>query len=151
MFAMAAYMNPPMEKRKISTEGSEEVYEYFLDGKLTNSMKKKIASLFEVALQKGHDSLILSSIGCGAYANPTFHIATLFKEMLNCETYRNRFKLVLFSIIEDKNAANNIKNTYQSSSNEKVQGKSNLSIFSKVFHGKEDAYITIDTHLENEK
>ncbi|KAL9654602.1 hypothetical protein ABK040_006664 [Willaertia magna] len=166
MFSLAAYMNPPVEKRKVcdvSTsledyKNDEEIYEYFLSGKIANSMKKKIISFFEVALLKGHDCLIISSIGCGAYANPTYHIACLFREVLTLARYRDKFKLILFSIINDRNAVNNISQLYsqenkedsndEEEENESEEEKeilsipkpttptrSNLSIFAKVFHG----------------
>src|SRR3989338_1011070 len=138
MFSMAAYSNPPVENRVIGKdENGKDIIECFLASKLTLNMKKKIASLFEVALQKGHDSLVISSIGCGAYSNPTYHIATLFKEVLSMEAYKDKFKIVLFSIINDKNAQNNVKTLYNQGGNKSSGGvsssqKTNVSIFSNV-------------------
>ncbi|EFC48670.1 predicted protein [Naegleria gruberi] len=147
MLSMAAYANPPVENRVIGKdENGKDIVECFLDSKLTLSMKKKISSFIEIALQKGHDSLVISAIGAGAYSNPTFHIATLFKEVLSSENYKDKFKIVLFSIINDKNAANNVKNMYGTSQ------KTNLSIFSNVIHSKEPHLLpTLEEFIQQQK
>ncbi|KAF0984599.1 hypothetical protein FDP41_000498 [Naegleria fowleri] len=158
MFSMAAYMNPPVKKRSIGRRDEvykQEVFEYFLDSKLANAMKQKITSLFEVALQKGHDSLVLSPIGCRAYANPSYHIACLFKEVLQSEFFRNKFKMVLFSVIEDRNSMNNLKNMYMSSDGERgdhvssCSVPSNQKIFAKVFHGSESGLRSLNEFLQD--
>ncbi|RUS20436.1 hypothetical protein BC938DRAFT_475566 [Jimgerdemannia flammicorona] len=38
-------------------------------------MRGKIEAIFAIALHKGHDSLLLSALGCGACQNPPNHIA----------------------------------------------------------------------------
>jgi uncharacterized protein (TIGR02452 family) len=50
-------------------------------------MKAKIKTLLSVALESGHDALVLSALGCGAFACPPRHIAALFKEAI--EVQRN--------------------------------------------------------------
>jgi uncharacterized protein (TIGR02452 family) len=50
-----------------------------------------------------HDSLVLSAFGCGAFANPLHHIASLFKEVLIEDEFAGRFKLVVFSVIDNHN------------------------------------------------
>ncbi len=41
--------------------------------------------LFVTTLLKGHDAIVLSAFGCGAFGNPPEHIATLFKEIIDTE------------------------------------------------------------------
>ena len=52
--------------------------------------------LFEVALLNGHDSIVLSAWGCGAYNCPPEKIANLFKKEI--EHYKLFFKSILFAI-----------------------------------------------------
>ncbi len=57
--AIAAYRDPPIVKGK---------------GRLTLEhaigTRKKIEALFAIAYKNGHDSLVLSALGCGAFKNP---------------------------------------------------------------------------------
>ena len=39
--------------------------------------------MFHVAMLKGHDSIVLGAIGCGAFRGPPEHIAQLFYECMN--------------------------------------------------------------------
>ena len=159
MFAMYPYADPPLEKRKVATSSTEEVeedtaYEYFLSTKLANSMKKKIASLFEVALRKGHDSLVITPIGCGgAHSNPAYHIALLFKEVLSSEIFKDKFKAVIFAILNDNETDSKLANEESEEIEEcdepeaavvedldtSLSKRNNVAIFSKVFHEKEEA------------
>lgn len=185
MMVMYPYINPPTEKRKVAdpstvvTENDEHSdediqYELFVTSKLANSIKKKIASYFEIALRKGHDSLVIGSFGCGnTHSNPAYHIASLFKEVLSSDIFKDKFKAVIFSISQDNESDSKLKNdseenldeeseessdkqvaadedeltdeleisisVEQPSTNTSPSKKNNLSIFSKVFHGKEDA------------
>ncbi|KAG2386495.1 hypothetical protein C9374_002239 [Naegleria lovaniensis] len=180
MMVMYPYINPPTEKRKVadpttvvteSDESDEDMqYELFVTSKLANSIKKKIAAYFEVALRKGHDALVLGSFGCdNTHSNPAYHIASLFKEVLSSDIFKDKFKAVIFSIAQDNESDSKLKNdsdetldeeSEESSDRQAVDEeeltedlevsssvepstntpkKNNLSIFSKVFHGKEDA------------
>ncbi|KAL9645867.1 hypothetical protein ABK040_003597 [Willaertia magna] len=124
MYALSYYTHPPVEKRKVVTvsntnntkeEGnnnalSEESnnYEYFLaSNKLSTLMKKKIASYLEIALTKGHDALVIDSLG---YENPSYHIATLFKEVLNSDLYRDKFKYVVFAMYNKESTIGHVEN-----------------------------------------
>lgn len=46
-------------------------------------MRKKIESMLQVAMLKGHDSIVLGAIGCGAFRGPPEHISQIFDEILN--------------------------------------------------------------------
>lgn len=65
-------------------------------------LKNKIRQIFDIALENGHDSLVLSAFGCGAYKTPPTEMARLFHEVLSSENYKNAFKVIHFAIIELK-------------------------------------------------
>ncbi len=82
---------------------------------------KKMRTIFRIALKHNHDSIVLGAWGCGAFANPPYHIATLFKKVLREPEFVNRFKKVVFAIIDRKKIE--IRN-----------GRAgNLAIFKEVF------------------
>jgi uncharacterized protein (TIGR02452 family) len=64
---------------------------------------------------------VLSAFGCGAFANPPNHVALLFKQVFNEEEFKNHFRLVVFSIIDDHN------------SRKEQNPEGNVLPFSKVF------------------
>ncbi|CAF2873487.1 unnamed protein product [Rotaria sp. Silwood2] len=111
--ACAAYSHPPTETDKNG--------ELKLSGKhLIQNTKKKIESIFKIALENKHDILILSALGCGAYQNPPKHIAQLFHEVIATK-YKKSFKYIVFAIINDHNANKNHNPT------------GNIQPFSEVF------------------
>jgi hypothetical protein len=57
--AIAAYRDPPVQKNKRR-----------LIHKSAVGTRKKIETLFAIAFKNGHDSLVLSALGCGAFKNP---------------------------------------------------------------------------------
>lgn len=67
--------------RKLNTEDVE-------------TLKKKIELILQIAHKKGHDSLVLGALGCGAWRNPPEHVALLFHEVL--EKYQGVFKEIVF-------------------------------------------------------
>lgn len=64
----------------------------------------KIRTILRIGLLHGHDSLVLGALGCGAFRNPPRHIAKLFHETLNEEEFRNKYKRIVFAILEDHNS-----------------------------------------------
>ncbi|RUP50316.1 hypothetical protein BC936DRAFT_139647 [Jimgerdemannia flammicorona] len=60
--------------------------------------RRKIETIFAIALHKGHDCLLLSALGCGAFQNPPDHIAAVAQQ------YSRKFKEIVFAIIEDHNS-----------------------------------------------
>jgi uncharacterized protein (TIGR02452 family) len=76
----------------------------FLARHLVEPTKEKMRTILRIAGQFTHSSLVLSAFGCGAFGNPPHHIARLFQEVFNETEFRNRFKTVVFSIIDDHNS-----------------------------------------------
>lgn len=65
--------------------------------------RAKLRTCFRLALTQGHDSIVLSAWGCGAFCNPPRCIAALIKEVLLSPGYFNRFRKVVFAIYDDLN------------------------------------------------
>jgi hypothetical protein len=78
-----------------------------LEDKVARSTKQKIRRIFLIALEKGHDSLVLGALGCGAFQNPPKHIAELFEEVIH--EFAGRFKMIIFAVIDDHNSSSNYK------------------------------------------
>ncbi len=64
-----------------------------------DTTKSKIRQIFDIALENGHDSLVLSAFGCGAYKTPPTEMAKLFKEVIESKKYKGAFKAIHFAII----------------------------------------------------
>jgi uncharacterized protein (TIGR02452 family) len=60
----------------------------------------KIRTIFRIGMANFHDSLVLSALGCGAFANPPAHIAKLFHQVIEEDEFRNVFKLIDFAILD---------------------------------------------------
>ncbi|MDE6291549.1 MAG: TIGR02452 family protein, partial [Muribaculaceae bacterium] len=85
--------------RKHSEDGSKARSDDLIDG-----IKNKMRTVFRIGLRHGHDSLVLGAWGCGAFCNPPEHIAELFKEVLEETEFRDKYREIIFSIIDDHNS-----------------------------------------------
>lgn len=63
--------------------------------------KNKIRSIFRIGLIHGHDSLILGSLGCGAFHMPPRHVARLFHEVMDEGEFKNKYRRIVFAILDD--------------------------------------------------
>ena len=45
-------------------------------------LKIKVRLILQIAIQKGHDAVVLGALGCGAWRNPPQHVAEIFQEVL---------------------------------------------------------------------
>lgn len=68
-----------------------------------NIMSEKIRGIFKVGIDQGHDCLLLSALGCGAFYNPPEQVASIFKKVM--KEFEGSFKKVVFSIL-DRNGYN---------------------------------------------
>lgn len=92
-FISVAGMNRP----KLKPDGMIEDF-------LVEPIKNKIRTILRIGLEQGHDSLVLGALGCGAFCNPPRHIAGLFNEVLNENEFFNKYKHIVFAILEDHNS-----------------------------------------------
>lgn len=61
-------------------------------------------TILRIGLEHGHDSLVLGALGCGAFRNPPRHVAKLFHEVMEEAEFLNKYKLLVFAILDDHNA-----------------------------------------------
>lgn len=73
----------------------------------------KMRTIFRIGLSHGHDALVLGAFGCGAFANPPMHIAQLFKQVMNEKEFKNKYRKIVFPIIEDQNSHNRNLQAFQ--------------------------------------
>jgi len=91
---------PALGHPKLVKMGSE----WWLNEADLEQAKAKIRLMVKMAASKGHDAMVLSAWGCGAYANPPLCIATAFKAVLEEEDLANCFQMIVFAIFDDQNA-----------------------------------------------
>ncbi|KAG9295031.1 hypothetical protein G9A89_017825 [Geosiphon pyriformis] len=101
--AVAAVKNPKIVK--------DSTGDFTLTTDIKESTRKKIKTILNIGLENGHDAIVLSAFGCGAYSNPPRTMAQLFYEVLSNEyagggeslpcTYRH----ISFAIFDDANTS----------------------------------------------
>ena len=62
----------------------------------------KIRTIFRIALENGHDSIVGGAFGCGIFRLHSDEVAGLFRDVLNEPEFKNRFKKIVFAIYEGK-------------------------------------------------
>ncbi|CAF0770616.1 unnamed protein product [Rotaria sordida] len=97
--ACAAYSHPYISRNK---DGQMELN----DRDVINNTVKKMETIFKIALENEHDTIILSAFGCGAFRNPPRHIAKLFHTVIS-KKYSYSFKYIIFAIMDDHNSMKN--------------------------------------------
>ena len=60
----------------------------------------KMRTIFRIGMANFHDSLVLSAMGCGAFANPPAHIAKLFHQVIEEDEFKDKFRLIDFAILD---------------------------------------------------
>ena len=76
--------------------------ELLLKEKEIEITKEKIRRMLLISLENGHNSIVLSAFGCGAFGNPPNHIAILFREVI--EEFDGYFDVIAFAIFNDHNS-----------------------------------------------
>ncbi|CAG8451580.1 6652_t:CDS:2 [Acaulospora morrowiae] len=72
--------------------------------------RHKIRAILNIGLDNGHDSIVLSAFGCGAFRNPPGAMAQLFHEIItneyagNGESLPKTYKHIGFAIFDDERA-----------------------------------------------
>ena len=62
----------------------------------------KIRTIFRIALDNGRDSMVLGAFGCGVYNLHCDEVAGLFRDVLEEDEFKNRFRKLVFAIYEGK-------------------------------------------------
>jgi uncharacterized protein (TIGR02452 family) len=63
----------------------------------------KIRTMLRIAHYHGHDALVLSAFGCGAFGNPPADVAAAFHEVLREREFHGAFREIVFAILDDHN------------------------------------------------
>lgn len=94
MIAIAALKNPQLDVYGLYTQ------------KKYYSMCNIIENIFRVSYFLGYENLVLGSLGCGAYSNPSEEVAKIFNIYL--KKYDCCFKTIIFAVLSkhDKNFDN---------------------------------------------
>lgn len=74
-----------------------------LKAKSVAQAKVRMRTILNIALDNQITSLVLGAWGCGAFGNSPETISQLFHEVLEEETYKNRFEYIWFAILGQKN------------------------------------------------
>lgn len=92
-------------REKNNYTNDQRIY-FDANGYLTNEGKEiqinKIRTIFRIALENGHDSMVLGAFGCGVYHLHSDEVAALFRDVLNEPEFKKRFKKLVFAIYEGK-------------------------------------------------
>jgi len=81
-------------------------------------MRKKIITIFSIALNQGRDALVLSAFGCGAFHNPPSHVSRIFLSVL--QEFSTFFKVVRFAVVDDHNSNGNYASFHANLHNAKL-------------------------------
>ena len=90
---------------KNSYTNDERVY-FNHDGTFTSEgleiETNKVRTILRIALDNGHDSIILGAFGCGVYNLLPSEVSQIFYNVLNEPEFKGNFKKVVFAILEGK-------------------------------------------------
>ncbi len=89
----AAYHNPQLDR----SSGSPRLHPT-----TAAATREKIRTFFEMARQHGHQSVVFSALGCGAFGNPPDQIAEITLDVIQRE-FAHCFKEIVIAIVEDHN------------------------------------------------
>jgi uncharacterized protein (TIGR02452 family) len=98
----AAFITVPAINSPELVIGEDSLYR--IAPHLTEPTREKIRTILRIALNNGHECIVLGAFGCGAFRNPPGHMAQLFREVFNEDEFSNSFRKVVFAIIDDHNA-----------------------------------------------
>ena len=69
-------------------------------------LKEKIRTILRIGALKGHNSLVLGALGCGAFCTPPAQMARLFHQVMNEQEFQGRFSKMVFAIIDSPSSNN---------------------------------------------
>ncbi len=75
-------------------------------------MLNKIRTIFRLCLKNGKSEIILGAFGCGAYRLPVDAVVELFKIVINEPEFKNKFRLILFAILESTHRPNGLNGKF---------------------------------------
>ena len=64
----------------------------------------RVRAVLHAAREEKVETLVLGAFGCGAFGNPPADVARLFAEVLASDEFRGALALVVFAIVDPKQA-----------------------------------------------
>ncbi|KAI1314884.1 hypothetical protein EDD11_001607 [Mortierella claussenii] len=106
---MAPLRNPPL----VPNEANEMI----LGERAAVITQKKIQNMFRIALDNGHDAIVLSAFGCGRLHNPPESIARIFKQVIRTNYMGGpkkgrTFGAIVFAITKYKSLDSDVDDSY---------------------------------------
>ena len=71
-------------------------------------MLNKIRTIFRMGVEHNRDALVLGAFGCGAYRLPAKEVARLFRVVMGEPEFTNKFRLIVFAILESTRKPNSL-------------------------------------------
>lgn len=71
-------------------------------------MLNKIRTIYRLGIEHGNDALVAGALSCGAYKCPPQEVARLFRAVLEESEFKNKFRLVVFAILENLRKPNGL-------------------------------------------
>ena len=75
-------------------------------------MDYKIRTVFRLGVGHGKDALVLGAFGCGAYKLPVPEVVRLFRMVMEEPEFKNKFRLLVFAIMESTKRANGLEGKF---------------------------------------
>ena len=75
-------------------------------------MRSKIRTIYGAALAGGHDAIVLGAFGCGAFRLRPDLVADLFRQVLLEPSFKDRFRVVAFAILEGKGPETGVRGKF---------------------------------------
>ncbi|WP_257451284.1 TIGR02452 family protein [Paenibacillus soyae] len=69
-------------------------------GRIREVMTRRIEKIAAVALANGQTSMILGTFGCGVFKNDPEEVASIFREVLQSDRWRDAFEYVVFAVYD---------------------------------------------------
>lgn len=75
-------------------------------------MLNKIRTIYRVGIEHGNDALVAGVLSCGAYKCPPQEVAKQFRTVLEESEFKNKFRLVVFAIMEKSRSPHGLDGKY---------------------------------------
>ena len=69
-----------------------------------DALYERVERIYQVAIDQGHESMLLGALGCGAFKNPVEEVVQVFKDMN--EKYNGYFKQIDFAVLSEEGNPN---------------------------------------------
>ena len=63
-------------------------------------MLNKIRTIYRLGIEHGNDAIVAGALSCGAYKCPPKDVARLFRVVMEEPEFKNKFRLIVFAIME---------------------------------------------------